>query len=380
VTGRAAIALVARREIVERLRERSLLISTLVTLAILTAIVVVPTAIGVGGSQTFKVAVAGPRAAALAHAAQPAARALDGRIELVRVANDAAVRRAVRADDADAGITRAADAIVVHKELDQDLGVALQEGGRRLRVREQPPPPLPVRALQAVDARSDQRQSLAFVAVLLLYSQLITYGFWLAAGIVEEKSSRIVEVLLATIRPRELLAGKILGIGAVGLGQLTLIGSVGAALAIATGTLDLAADAVGAIGIVLAWFVLGYALFSCMFAVAGALVPRQEDIQNSTGPLTVILVGSFLLSFSAIDDPGGGLATVLSFVPPTAPMVSPVRLIAGEMPVVEVALSVAVLVASTAGLVLVAARIYANAVLRTGTRVKLLEAWRAPQS
>jgi ABC-2 type transport system permease protein len=351
-----------------------------VTLAILTAIVVVPTAIGVGGSKTFKVAVAGPRAQALARAAQPAARALDGRIELVRVASDAAVRRAVRSDDADAGITRAAGAIVVHKELDQDLGVALQEGGRRLRARVQPPPPLPVRTLEAVDTRADQRKSLAFVAVLLLYSQLITYGFWLASGIVEEKASRIVEVLLATIRPRELLAGKILGIGVVGLGQLTLIGSVGAALAIATGTLDLAGDAVGAIGIVLAWFVLGYALFSCMFAVAGALVPRQEDIQNSTGPLTVILVGSFLLSFSAIDDPGGGLATVLSFVPPTAPMVSPVRLIAGEMPAVQVALSVAVLAASTAGLVLVAARIYANAVLRTGTRVKLLDAWRAPQS
>jgi ABC-2 type transport system permease protein len=379
VTGRAAIALVARREIVERLRERSLLISTLVTLTILTAIVVVPAAIGVGGTETFKVAVAGPRAAALAHAAQPAARALDGRIELVRVAGDAAVRRAVRAGDADAGITRSAGAIVVHKELDQDLGVALQEGGRRLRAREQPPP-LPVRALEAVDTRSDQRQSLAFVAVLLLYSQLITYGFWLAAGIVEEKASRIVEVLLATIRPRELLAGKILGIGVVGLGQLTLIGSVGAALAIATGTLDLAADAVGAIGVVLAWFVLGYALFSCMFAAAGALVPRQEDIQNSTGPLTIVLVGSFLLSFSAIDDPGGGLATVLSFVPPTAPMVSPVRLIAGEMPAVQVALSVAVLVASTAVLVLVAARIYAHAVLRTATRVKLLDAWRAPQS
>jgi ABC-2 type transport system permease protein len=147
----------------------------------------------------------------------------------------------------------------VHKQLDGDLGVALQEGARRLRVRERPPPPLPVRALDATDAGSDQRQSLAFAAVLVLYSQLFTYGFWLAAGIVEEKSSRIVEVLLATIRPRELLAGKILGIGVVGLGQLLLIGTVGAALAIATGTLDLAGDAVGAVGVVLAWFVLGYA-------------------------------------------------------------------------------------------------------------------------
>ncbi|MEA2156485.1 MAG: type transport system permease protein [Solirubrobacteraceae bacterium] len=380
MSGRSAIALVARREIVERLRERSLLISTLVTITILAAIIVVPSAIGLGATKTHKVAVAGPRAERLARAAQPAARPLKARIEIVRVADDAAVRRAVRSDDADAGITRAADAIVAHKQIDDNLGVALQEGARLLRLREPPPAPLPVRSLEAVDRSADQQQSLAFVAVLMLYGQLITYGFWLAGGIVEEKSSRIVEVLLAAITPRQLLAGKILGIGLVGLGELLLIGVTGAALAIATGTLDLAGDAVSALAIVLAWFVLGYAFYSCMFAVAGALVPRQEDIQNSTGPLTIVLIGSFLLSFAAIDDPGGSLATALSFVPATAPMIAPVRLIAGEMPLVQVVLSVAVLAACTAALVSAAARIYANAVLRTGTRVKLRDAWHAPQS
>jgi ABC-2 type transport system permease protein len=379
VKARNAIGLVARREIVERVRERSLLISTLVTIAILTAIIVVPSAIGLGGTQNYMVAVAVPQAERVARAAQPAARALDARIKIVRVAGDAAVRRAVRAGDADAGVPRAADTIVTDKKLDDNLAVALQAGSRSLRSREQPPPPLPVRRL-STETNSDKQQSLAFVAVIMLYGQLIAFGFWLAAGIVEEKSSRIVEVLLATIRPRELLAGKILGIGVVGLGQLLLIGLVGSAIGVATGTLDVAGDAIGTLAIVLAWFVLGYAFYSCMFAVAGALVPRQEDIQNSTGPLTIVLLGSFLLSFAGINDPGGTLATALSFVPPTAPMIAPVRLIAGDMPAAQVALSVAVLVASTVVLVSVAARIYSNAVLRTGTRVKLLEAWRAPQS
>jgi ABC-2 type transport system permease protein len=379
VRPRAIVALVARREVTERLRERSLLISTLITLAILAAIIVVPSAIGLGGTQKNKVAVAGPQAERVARAAQPAARALDARIEIVRVTDDSAVRRAVLSDDADAGITGDAGTIVAHKKLDKTLGVALQQGSRALRTREQPPPPLPVRALEPTDDTGKQ-QSLAFVAVLVLYVQLITYGFWLANGIVEEKSSRIVEVLLATIRPRDLLVGKIIGIGIVGLGQLLLIGVIGSALAVATGTLDLAGDAVGAVGVVLAWFLLGYAFYACMFAVAGALVPRQEDIQNSTGPLTLVLVGSFLLSFRAIDDPGGGLATALSFVPPTAPMIAPVRLIAGEMPLGQVLLSVAAIAAGTCLLVALAARIYANAVLRTGTRVKLLDAWRAPQS
>jgi ABC-2 type transport system permease protein len=339
----------------------------------------VPSAIGLGGTQNYTVAVAGSQAERVARAAQPAARALDARIKIVRVAGDAAVRGAVRAGDADAGVPRAADTIVTDKKLDDNLAVALQAGSRSLRSREQPPPPLPVRRL-STETNSDKQQSLAFVAVIMLYGQLIAFGFWLAAGIVEEKSSRIVEVLLATIRPRELLAGKILGIGVVGLGQLLLIGLVGSAIGVATGTLDVAGDAIGTLAIVLAWFVLGYAFYSCMFAVAGALVPRQEDIQNSTGPLTIVLLGSFLLSFAGINDPGGTLATALSFVPPTAPMIAPVRLIAGDMPVAQVALSVAVLVASTVVLVSVAARIYSNAVLRTGTRVKLLEAWRAPQS
>ena len=281
--GWTTIRLVARREIVERLRERSLLISTLVTLAILAAFIVVPSAIGLGGTETYKVAVAGAQAERLARAAQPAARSLDARIEIVRASDDAAVRRAVRSGDADAGITHAADAIVVREELDDNLGVALQEGARRLRLREQPPPPLPVRPLEAVDTNSGQQQSLAFVAVLLLYAQLIAYGFWLASGIVEEKASRIVEVLLATIRPRELLAGKIVGIGVVALSQLLLIGVVATALAVATGTLELAGDAVGALGVVLAWFVLGYAFYSCLFAVAGALVPRPEDVQTRRG-------------------------------------------------------------------------------------------------
>jgi ABC-2 type transport system permease protein len=378
MSRRATIALVARREITERVRERSLLISTLVTIAILAAIIVVPSAIGLGGTEEHRVAVAGPQAERVARAAQPAARSLDARIQIVRLADDAAVRRAVRADDADAGITRDGAAIVVHKKADEKLAAALQEGSAALRRTEQVAP-LPVRALEPGD-NTDKQQSLAFVAVIMLYGQLIAFGFWLAAGIVEEKSSRIVEVLLATIRPRELLAGKIIGIGVVGLGQLLIIGIVGSAIAVATGTLDLAGDAVGALAVVLAWFVLGYAFYSCLFAVAGALVPRQEDIQNSTGPLTIVLLGSFLLSFAAIDDPGGGLATALSFVPPTAPMIAPVRLIAGEMPLGQVLLSAAVIVAGTLVLVSLAARIYSNAVLRTGTRVKLLDAWRAPQS
>lgn len=374
-----AVALVARREIVERVRDRSLLISTAVTLTILAAIMLIPMLVGLGGTQTYKVAVAGPQAEQVARAAQRVAKNFDAKIETVPVASDDAVRKAVDSEKADAGLTADAGAIIVRKELDDNLANPLQEGSRLLRLEAQPPPPLPVRKLQPADNSGDL-QTIAFVAVLLLYFQLVGYGYWLASGIVEEKTSRIVEVLLATIRARELLAGKIIGIGIVGFIQLIVVGTGATALGVATDQVELTGDVARAIGVVLAWFVLGYAFYACMFAAAGALVPRQEDIQNTTTPLSIVLFGSFMLSFAAIEDPGGGLATALTFIPPTAPMIAPVRLIAGDMPVQEIVGAVAVLLASTVALVAVAARIYSNAVLRTGTRVKLLEAWRSPQS
>jgi ABC-2 type transport system permease protein len=376
---RHAAALVARREIVERIRDRSLLISTAVTLAILAAILLIPPLIGIGGTTTYKVAVAGPQAEQVARTAQRAAKNFDAKIEIVRVADERAVRKAVDAEKADAGLSGDARAIVVRKKLDDKLSNALQEGSRQLRLQAQPPPPLPVHTLLASD-NSDDLQTITFVAVLLLYFQLVGYGYWLASGIVEEKASRIVEVLLATIRARELLAGKIVGIGIVGFMQLLVIGVGATALGVATDQVNLTGDTARAVGVVLAWFVLGYAFYACLFAVAGALVPRQEDIQNTTTPLSIVLFGSFMLSFAAIDDPGGGLATALTFIPPTAPMIAPVRLIAGEMPVAQIVVSVAVLLAGTAALVGIAARMYSNAVLRTGTRVKLLEAWRSAQS
>ncbi|MDP9401464.1 MAG: ABC transporter permease [Actinomycetota bacterium] len=111
-----------------------------------------------------------------------------------------------------------------------------------------------------------------------------------------------------------------------------------------------------AFAVVLAFFVVGYAFYAALFAVAGALVPRQEEIQQTSTPITIVLFASFFLSFAALNDPGSTLARVLSFVPPSAPMVLPVRLIAGEVAAWEVALGVALLVLASAALLVVAAR------------------------
>ena len=185
------------------------------------------------------------------------------------------------------------------------------------------PPALKVTTVEPVDPEADRKGTFAFIAVLALYAQLLTFGYLLASGVVEEKASRVVEVLLATIRPRDLLAGKIIGLGVLGFGQTLIIAAAGLAAATATGALDVDGDIVVAAALAVGWFVLGYAFYAGLFACAGALVPRQEELQSSMTPLTMIILFSFFASFAVLDNPDGTFARVTSFIPFSAPMIMP---------------------------------------------------------
>jgi ABC-2 type transport system permease protein len=291
-------------------RERSLWISTGITVLVLAGFLVLPSALGFGGATKATVVVVGPEAARVAHEARARQKTFDVALKVRTAADDAAARTRVDNGDAD---------------------VAVLSGARVT-------PPLPVQ--QPGDSGASDRQGIALAAVVILYGQLLGYGFWVATGVVEEKSTRVVEILLSTIRPRQLLAGKVIGIGLLGIAQLLLIGAFGVVIGQLSGRIDVTGDLVEAVGVVLAWFVLGFGLYSCAFAVAG--VPRQEEIQSVTAPLTIVILASFFLSFGALDDPGSSLARALSFVPPAAPMVMPVRMIAGDAAPWEVPASVAV--------------------------------------
>ena len=237
------------------------------------------------------------------------------------------------------------------------------------------PAPLPVDGVSSNPESDDERSALAFVGVLLLYGQLLGYGYWVAAGVVEEKASRIVEILLATIRPRSSWPAR-----CSASARSRCCSCSGSACwrrdrGIAIGAIDVPSDAIGVAAIVLAWFVLGYAFFACAYAAAGALVPRQEELQNTTTPLSLVLIASFLLSFSAIENPDGELARVLSIVPPVSAMVMPPRMAAGDVPILDVILSVSLMLLAIAILIPVAARLYEGSILRLGQRVRVREAW-----
>jgi ABC-2 type transport system permease protein len=377
VTGRQAVALVARRELTERVFEKSFVIGTLITLVVIAGVVVLPNALGFGGRDEYTVAVVDPAAQAVADAAVRQADAFDAEMSIVDAGADAeltgdGIHAQEQPDDKLFNILQAANAQVGSERALREAGLDESEAQRALS-----PEPLAVTTAEPVDEEAEDRGGFAFVAVILLYGQLISMGYLVAMGIVEEKSSRVVEVILSTLRPRQLLAGKILGLGLLGLGQLLLIAVVGLGLAAAAGALDVTADVLVAAGLALAWFLVGYAFYAAAFACAASLVSRQEDLQSVISPLTVVLMVGFFVSFAVLDDPGGTLATVVSFVPPFAPMTMPPRIALGEASAVEIVGALAVTVGATALLIPLAARIYRGGVLRMGGAIKLREAWRS---
>ncbi|HYH89367.1 MAG TPA: ABC transporter permease [Solirubrobacteraceae bacterium] len=387
--GREAIALVARREITQKLREKSFLISTGVTVALILLVSVVPKLAGFGGREEFTVAASDAAGLAVARAADRSAATFDAEVKVERLAPERAAA-ALESGDVDAVLSTGG--LSSQEEPDETLAGIVQTAAREVRQaaalrragldppevqRALNPPPLKVTTVEPADPERDRKGGFAFIAVLALYAQLLTFGYLLASGVVEEKASRVVEVLLSTIQARDLLAGKIIGLGILGFGQVVAIAGVGVGAAAASGALEVDGDILVAAALAVGWFVLGYAFYAGLFACAGAIVPRQEELQSSMTPLTMVILISFFISFAVLEDPDGTLARVTSFIPFSAPMIMPVRIALGEASTFEIVAAFAVTAASAIALVPLAGRIYRGAVLRTGSAVKLREAWSA---
>ena len=167
-----------------------------------------------------------------------------------------------------------------------------------------------------------------------------------------------------------------MGIGALGLLQLAFITGFAITLASATGALSIPAHALGTALLAIGWFALGFAFYASLFAVAGALVARMEELQNAIVPLNLLILASFFVSIGTVNDPGATIAHVASLLPFSAPLAMPVRISLGAASPIEIAASLAILIGSTVLLIPLAGRVYSGAVLRTGGRVKLREAWR----
>lgn len=380
MTARRAVLLTGRREFRERVRSRAFRVALLIQVLIVVGIAVVTAITSDDGPSTVKLGVTGQESAAIAAVARERAGAFDAKVELTRYPSPAAARAAVANDDVDlalvggrlvttsntssedVALVRSAGASVRTTEALRRAGLSAEEIKQALA-----PPPLVVSEVGS----GDSGQGLAFVGVLLLYIAILTFGYAVTAGVIEEKQSRVIELLLSSIRARELLAGKVLGIGLVGLVQIVLVGGAGLVVALGMGKLDLPSSTTETALLVALFFVLGYLFYACAFAMAGSLVSRQEDAQSTTSPMMLLLVGGYIASFSVIDNPHSGLATLFTLLPPTAPMTVPARAAQDALPVGELVASVALMVVSTLLLIRIAGRVYERSVLRVGAPLKL---------
>jgi ABC-2 type transport system permease protein len=401
-TDRGVWRVVAMRDFWVRLRDKGFMISTCITLAVISLFILVR-AYGGAGTPSYElgIAVGDPQASAMVFAptdvtaviaqVQAAARARGAEVTVAEVSlpsvgqdqlRDGSLDAVLAADDT---LTGRSDIPAALRQIVQDalvrdrIAAALEaEGASPAEVDAVlNRPAVEFRTVEPRDPNRETNSAVAFVGILLLYGQLFGYGVWVATGVIEEKSSRVVEILLSAIRPRQLMAGKIAGIGLLGIVQLAFIAGFALALAAVTGALDLPATALGAAGLVLVWFVLGFAFYASVFAVAGSLVSRMEELQNVLVPINLVILASFFISIGALQDPDSTLAIVASLLPFSAALAMPVRIVLGAATPLQVALSVTLLVGSTLLLIPLAGRLYSGAVLRTGARVKLRDAWRA---
>ncbi|MFD7514518.1 ABC transporter permease [Streptomyces niveus] len=395
LSARRAVGLVAGREINSRMRTKSFVLSTLglvVALGVYTLIILFskegPTKVGIDRDA----AALRPMLTAVAD------RATDVDFEFVTVDGEGEggdrAEKLLRDGDVAAVISgdTAGPTMTVERETDPDLlavvnaAVAEERTTRELE-REGVDP---VDFAQRVASSSTQTRALEpsgnsaaeqFALILsstgLLYFFFIVYGIMLAQGVVEEKTSRVVELLLSSIRPWQLLAGKLIGVAVVGVTQLVLLGGAAVVLAEGTGAISLPTAVAGTLVTMGVWFLLGFFLFAAMLAAAAARVSRQEDLQAVVQPVMVLITTPFVLGIALLSknahDP---VIEWLSLVPPLSPILMPARMLLGIAPAWQVAVSLVLAVAALAGLTRIAGRMYANSVLRSGSRVPLAESLR----
>jgi ABC-2 type transport system permease protein len=380
------VRLVAGREVSTRIRDKGFLVGSAVLVVLIVGMLGFQVAVNSGGDSTTVGVVGGSPAVTDALEAQGESLGTD--VSVVGYDDEGTARRAVEDGDVDAALLSPSGAqpeLLVEKDggaaetLVQGAvqGMAVTQQLADAGVQLESPPQVDVVALDP-DADADTEAAVvALVGVVVLYSLLILFGQFVAQGVVEEKSSRVVELLLATMRPWQLLAGKILGLGLLGLGQMLVIAVIGVAGALAFDVVDLPGRLIGTVVTVVAWFVLGYAFYASVFAAAASLVSRQEDLASVITPASLLLVVGFVISIQAAQDPTGTLSTVTSFVPGLSPLVMPVRQAAGGAEWWEVVVSVVLMLVAIAAIVRVGGRIYSGALLRTGGKVKLREALHA---
>lgn len=415
------IWLIARREIREKIRQRSFIISTAVMVVVVLALVLAPVVISAifgdddDGSSADRVLVVNEAGVDDLVATLNDFAAMAGfgdRVSYAEASADLVAQEAINGGDADGvlNVTRGEDDALAFRYTNEDgelneaavvtqaaageltlqdslarLGVDAEQA-RQVRT-------LPDITLEGIDGGSSSsedteegfRYAIAYGSALVMYMVVLIYGMWVAQGVVAEKSSRIMEIMVNAARPTELMFGKIIGIGLAGLMQLLPILAVAGIGLYSQQTLadaldvtgidfsgiDFGAISVTLVGFFLLYFLLGFLLYAALYAGVGSLVDRQEDVQTVMTPMTFAIVIGFFAAIFTLSAPDSMVARVASIVPFTSPMAMVPRILLGDPATWEILLSIALLVLAGYLAVVLAARIYRMGVLMYGQKPSL---------
>lgn len=376
--------LVAERGLVENFRSKAFKVVTGLLLLLSVAAVVVPQIVG-SQSTTYTLATSGAVPADLKSALDAAGRSATFTVKYVSSDELDGVRQAVRDGDATAGLagdtmyTSRGDggtfpAVVAQAVVSLETSRLLAGAGlsaRQVADLQSVRPPTDV-AVGRAD--NEGRAGSGFAVGIVLYLALTFAGTAIATTVAMEKSTRISEVLLAILRPSQILVGTVVSVGIVTLTQLLVLATPLAVAVQVTDDIGLPPVASGDLGLAVTWFALGFTLYAFLFAASAALVDKITEVNSAILPVTTLLVVGYLLAVTiVVADPSNPLSVALSMFPLTAPLAMPIRWASGEVPVYQLLLAMS-LTAATAGLmILVASSVYRRALLITGRRVKLRE-------
>jgi ABC-2 type transport system permease protein len=394
MTGLRQAWLVALREVRERSRSRSFRAGLILMLVVVIALIVVPAKLDTGGgTKDVGLTSAVPGALSSAILAQGAATGTTVRVH--RYDDVAAGEEAVRADDVDV-LLADAHRLEWPGRVDEQLRAVVAGAIQLVAVQERAAAagidpndlravmaPVPVANVELGSAagRSTDDELAAIVMTALLLVAIVIYGNLVLTGVVEEKSSRVVEVLLARIPARALLAGKVAGIGLLGFAQFALTAVAALIATLVVDSVDIPAVGAGVLAWTVVWFMLGYALYAMAYGALGALASRTEDAQSVAGPIGYVLIACYWAAFLTVSgDPDGVWSRLLSLFPATAPFAMPGRIALGSVTWWEPLLAVALTLAAITCLVALAGRVYTNAILHSGSTLRLRDAWHSDQA
>jgi ABC-2 type transport system permease protein len=378
-------ALVARRALLEQVRSTTFKLVTAILALASAAIVLVPTLLDDDGPSTVRLVVVEGADADVVAVARSLVDLAGVELRTVERPDARAVRQAVRDGDADAGLADGTVLVgpddpgvlpaivsqaVVVVETERQLAAAGMSAEELAALRAIGPPPQEV-----VDPVDDtDRAGVGFVVGIVLYLALMFAGSVIATSVATEKTARISEVLLAVLRPGQVVVGTVFAVGLVTLLQLVVLAVPALVALLVHDEVALPSTAAGDLVLALAWFVVGFALYAFVFAAAAALVDKITEVNAVVAPVTLVLLAGYMIGVTqSTTDPGGAVSVVASMVPLSAPMVMPIRWASGTVPVWQLVLSFALTFGAALVVVRVSGVVYRRALAITGRRVRVRE-------